>query len=112
MRTSAAGALGDLGDRRAVSPLIRALADNRTYDAELCATAQRVILNAAPEDYTTITLRAAGTTFITEQIAKNDLIAGGAVLGAMAFLLNQIKTWPFKIIKWMPMKKTSTFLHL
>jgi len=41
------------------------------------------------------------TTFLTEQIAKNDLIAGGAVLAAMAFVLNQVKTWPFKIIKWM-----------
>lgn len=41
------------------------------------------------------------TTFLTEQIAKNDLVAGGAVLAAMAFVLNQVKSWPFKIIKWM-----------
>ena len=39
--------------------------------------------------------------FLTEQLSKNDLIAGGAVLGALAFILNQLRSVPLTILKWM-----------
>ena len=38
--------------------------------------------------------------FVTEQISKNDLIAGGAMLGALAYVLNYLKAVPFKIAYW------------
>lgn len=38
--------------------------------------------------------------FIFEQIGKNDLVAGGAVLGALAFLLNYLKRVPFTLMYW------------
>lgn len=46
---------------------IQALIANSNYDSELCTTAQRIILNAAPGDYVRETLRAE-ETFVTEQM--------------------------------------------
>lgn len=39
--------------------------------------------------------------FVMEQLGKNDLLAGGAVLGAMAYLLNYLKTLPFYLLRWL-----------
>lgn len=38
--------------------------------------------------------------FVFEQIGKNDLIAGGAVLGALAFALRWCKGIPFTLLRW------------
>ena len=38
--------------------------------------------------------------FVIEQIGKNDLVAGGAVLGALAFILNYLKSVPFTLLRW------------
>lgn len=38
--------------------------------------------------------------FVLEQIGKNDLIAGGAVLGALACILSYLRSVPFKIMYW------------
>lgn len=38
--------------------------------------------------------------FVTEQIGKNDLLAGGAILGALAYVLNYLKSLPFTILYW------------
>lgn len=38
--------------------------------------------------------------FITEQLGKNDLLAGGAILGALAYVLNYLKSLPFTILYW------------
>lgn len=38
--------------------------------------------------------------FVMEQIGKNDLIAGGAVLGALAYILSYLRSVPFKIMYW------------
>jgi hypothetical protein len=53
-------------------PAIEALVKEGLYDEELCATAQRVILNAPADAYETKTLRAAGTTFVVEQMDTDD----------------------------------------
>lgn len=39
--------------------------------------------------------------FIIEQLGSNDLIAGGAVLGAIAYVLNYLRSVPFTILRWM-----------
>lgn len=39
--------------------------------------------------------------FVLEQLGKNDLIAGGAVLGAIAFLTAQLRNVPMTVARWM-----------
>lgn len=38
--------------------------------------------------------------FVIEQLGKNDLIAGGAVLGVLAYVLNQVRTIPMTLLRW------------
>jgi chaperone BCS1 len=38
--------------------------------------------------------------FVMDQIGQNDLLAGGAILGALAFLLNYLRTLPLTILYW------------
>ncbi len=40
-------------------------------------------------------------TFVLEQISKNDLVAGGACLGALAFILSYLRSFPFLLLKWL-----------
>lgn len=40
------------------------------------------------------------TQFVTEQIGKNDLLAGGAILGALAYFMSYLRTIPFLLLKW------------
>lgn len=40
------------------------------------------------------------TQFVTEQLSKNDLLAGGAMLGVMAYILNYLKSVPFTLMHW------------
>ena len=47
---------------------INALVASGHYDRELCTTAQQIILNADPDDYVTVTLRADGDAFLNEQM--------------------------------------------
>lgn len=56
------------GPLDATDPAINALLDSGDYDRELCATAQRINLNAEADDYVTNTLVASGTTFLNEQM--------------------------------------------
>ena len=63
-------------------PAIKVLVGNGDYDRELCATAQRVILNAGPADYRTQTLVAAGGTFVTEQM-DTDLLSNTVTVAAL-----------------------------
>jgi len=37
--------------------------------------------------------------FVLEQISKNDLLAGGAILGALAIVLNYLKRIPLRLIR-------------
>ncbi len=39
--------------------------------------------------------------FVIEQIGKNDLVAGGACLGALAFILSYLRSFPFLLLKWL-----------
>lgn len=38
--------------------------------------------------------------FVFEQLGKNDLIAGGAVLGALAFSIRWLQRVPFTLLRW------------
>lgn len=38
--------------------------------------------------------------FVIEQLSKNDLVAGGAVLGVLAYILNQLRSLPFQLLRW------------
>lgn len=38
--------------------------------------------------------------FVIEQLGKNDLIAGGAILGVLAYVLNQLRTIPATLLRW------------
>ena len=51
-------------------PAVQALLANDAYDAELCTTAQRMLLRAEANDYETITLYAEDT-FVVEQMNAN-----------------------------------------
>jgi len=51
-------------------PAVQALLANDAYDAELCTTAQRMLLRAEANDYETITLYAEDT-FVVEQMNEN-----------------------------------------
>lgn len=39
-------------------------------------------------------------SFVLEQIGKNDLVAGGAVLAILAYILSYVKTVPFTLLYW------------
>ena len=38
--------------------------------------------------------------FVTEQLGKNELLAGGAVLAVMMFIMNKLKTLPITLMYW------------
>lgn len=39
--------------------------------------------------------------FVMEQISKNDLVAGGACLGALAYILSYLRGLPLLLLKWL-----------
>jgi len=38
--------------------------------------------------------------FVLEQLGKNDLIAGGAMLAVLAYIANSLRSVPFQLMKW------------